>query len=122
MAYKIKLYADAQGNQPIKEYLRELGRNTDKDSRIQLSKIHEYIETLKEHGTRAGEPFVKHIDGDIWELRPLRDRLFFFAWQGDKFVLLHHYIKKTQKAPTREIAQAKRNLKDFIERSKNDEE
>jgi hypothetical protein len=32
------------------------------------------------------------------------------------------YVKKTQKAPAKEIAQAKRNLKDFTERSKRDEE
>jgi phage-related protein len=120
--YRIKLYADAQGNQPIKEYLADLAAKTDKDSRVKISKIDYYFQALREYGTRAGEPFVKHIDGDIWELRPLRDRFFFFAWQGDKFVLLHHYIKKTQKAPAKEIAQAKRNLKDFIERSKNDEE
>jgi phage-related protein len=75
---------------------------------------------LKAYGTRAGEPFVKRVDGDIWELCPLRDRFFFFAWHGDQFVLLHHCIKKTQKAPAREIAQAKRNLNDFIEKSGND--
>ncbi|MDR0963855.1 MAG: type II toxin-antitoxin system RelE/ParE family toxin [Clostridium sp.] len=43
--------------------------------------------------------------------------LVIFAWQGDTFVLLHHFVKKTKKAPAKEIAQAKRNLKDFIERS-----
>jgi phage-related protein len=120
--YGIKIYADARGNQPIKEYLVELAAKTDKDSRVKIGKIDYYFQALREYGTRAGEPFVKHIDGDIWELRPLRDRFFFFAWQSDKFVLLHHYIKKTQKAPAKEIAQAKRNLKDFMERSKNDGE
>jgi|GEM_PF-2696192 len=24
---------------------------------------------------RVGEPVVKHIDGDIWELRPLSNRI-----------------------------------------------
>ncbi len=33
-----------------------------------------------EHGTAAGEPYVKHLDGEIWELRPLRDRILF--WHG----------------------------------------
>jgi phage-related protein len=120
--YRIKLYADAQGNQPIKEYLLALAAKTDKDSRIKLNKIDYYFQALREYGTRAGEPFVKHIDGEIWELRPLRDRFFFFAWQGNTFVLLHHCIKTTQKTPVKELAQAKRNLKDFIERSKSDAE
>lgn len=37
------------------------------------------------------------------------------------FVLLHHFIKKTQKTPKREIDQAKRYLKDFKEREERDE-
>ena len=120
--YRIIFYRDAKGNQPIKEYLTQLADNTDKDSRIKLNKIDYYLQALREYGTRAGEPFVKHIDGDIWELRPLRDRFFFFCWQGDKFVLLHHFVKKTNKTPPQEIEQAKRNLKDFTERSAEDNE
>ena len=46
---------------------------------------------------------MKHLEGDIWELRPLRDRILFAAWVGDSFVLLHHFVKKTQKTPQREI-------------------
>jgi phage-related protein len=65
---------------------------------------------------------MKHITGDIWELRPIRDRFLFFAWQGDSFVILHQFIKKTQKTPDNEIEQAKRNMKDYIERSKQDEQ
>jgi phage-related protein len=122
IVYRIKIFADAQGNQPIKEYLTALAAKTDKDSRVKMSKIDYYFQALREYGTRAGEPFIKHIDGDIWELRPLRDRFFFFAWQDNNFVLLHHFVKKTQKTPVKEIKQAKRNLKDFIERSKSNEE
>jgi phage-related protein len=33
-----------------------------------------------------------------------------------KFVLLHHFMKKTQKTPPREIEQAERELKDFVAR------
>jgi phage-related protein len=119
--FNIVFYKDAQGKQPVKEYLVELSSKTDKDSRVKLSKIDYYLQALKEYGTRAGTPFVKHIDGDIWELRPLSDRFFFFCWQGDNFILLHHFRKKTQKTPQREIEQAKRNLKDFIERSSKNE-
>ena len=116
--FNIKLYRDAKGNQPIKEYLNDLANKTDKSSRIKLGKIDYYLQVLREYGTRAGKPFVKHIDDDIWELRPLSDRFFFFGWQGNRFILLHHYVKKSKKAPPQEIEQAKRNMKDFIERSK----
>jgi len=117
--YKIRIYKNAQGNQPIKEYLSDLAARPDKDSRIKLGKIDYYLQVLREYGTRVGSPFVKHIDGDIWELRPLHDRFFFFCWQGDTFILLLHFIKKTQKTPPKEIEQAKRNLNDLVERSAN---
>jgi phage-related protein len=64
---------------------------------------------------------VKHLDGEIWELRPLQDRILFAKWIHGGFVLLHHFVKKTRKTPTREIEQAKKNLQDFIQRSKTDE-
>jgi phage-related protein len=68
------LYANTQGRQPIKDYLTELAGKSDKDSRIKLNKIDYCFQVLREYGTRAGEPFVKHIEGDVWELRPLSDR------------------------------------------------
>ena len=39
----------------------------------------DYIELLSQHGTRAGQPYIKHLDAEIWELRPLRDRILFVA-------------------------------------------
>ena len=75
------------------------------------------MKILKEHGTRVGEPYVKHIEDEIWELRPLRDRILFVGQDGNRFILLHYFMKKTQKTPKREIEQAKRNMKDFVERS-----
>ena len=44
------------------------------------------------------------------------------AWLGGSFVLLHHFAKKTQKTPRREIEKAKRELKDLKERRLSDEE
>jgi phage-related protein len=119
--YSIKFYENEQGERPVRDYLKELGSKTDKDSRIKVNKIYDYIETLKEHGTRAGMPFVKHMDGDIWELRPFADRFFFFYWKDNQFVFLHYYHKKTNKTPPNELDQAKRNLKSFIERNGNND-
>lgn len=116
--YTIVFYQDRSGNQPVKEYLAELSKRTDKDSRINHSKINDYITLLKKDGLQLQEPYIKHLDGAIWELRPLRNRVLFFGHNGNEFVLLHHFIKKTQKTPKAEIDQAKRNMKDFIERSR----
>ena len=114
---KVFFYRDKNEKEPVAEYLEELAGKKDKDSRIKAGKINDYIQYLEAEGTRAGEPYVKHLDGEIWELRPLRDRILFAAWIGDRFILLHHFMKRTQKTPRREIEQAKRSLADYRERN-----
>lgn len=115
--HNIIFYKDKNGKEPIYEYLKALSQRDDKDSRIKLTKIQDYIKALATYGTSAGEPYIKHLDGDIWELRPLRDRVLFAAWVDSGFVLLHHFMKTTQKTPRREIIRARKELADFKERS-----
>ena len=67
--HAIYFYKDKQGNQPVLDYMRELARRDNKDSRIKLNKLNDYIELLSQHGTRAGQPYIKHLDAEIWELR-----------------------------------------------------
>lgn len=114
--YKIHFYRDRNGNRPVVDYIRGLANRRDKDSRIKVRKIQDYLDALGKYGLGLREPYIKHIDGDIWELRPLSDRFFFVAWTGSSFVILHHFVKKTQKTPQREIEQAKRELADLKER------
>ncbi|MCL2202787.1 MAG: type II toxin-antitoxin system RelE/ParE family toxin [Defluviitaleaceae bacterium] len=116
--YEVFPYTDKNGKSAVMEYIRELTVKNDKGSRIKANKILSYIDYLAEYGQRAREPYAKHIDGDIWELRPLQDRILFAAWDGNKFILLHIFKKETQKTPKREIKQALRNLRDYRERSK----
>lgn len=95
--YEIYFYRDKNGREPVAEYLTKLADRKDKDSRIKLNKIRDYLEMLSRSGTQAGEPYFKHLDGEIWELRPLRDRILFVAWMNGSYVLLHHFLKKKQK-------------------------
>ena len=116
--YKIEYYSDKNGDSEISEFFAELAEKakTSKDARINLNKIAAYMNALKEHGTRIGKPEVEYLGEDIWELRPLAHRIFFFYWKDNKFVLLHHYIKKSQKTPPKELAKAKSNMIDWKER------
>jgi phage-related protein len=117
--YHVITYQDRAGNDKIADYIDSLNQklNTNKDARVKYSKIMEYIGKLKTYGLAVGEPAMKHLTGtDLWELRPISDRIIFAYWKDDTFVLLHQFVKKTQKTPPREIAQAERNLKDFKER------
>lgn len=114
--FEIIFYRRANGETPVLDHLQRLALENTKDSRIRKNKALQYIKVLEQKGTRAGEPIVKHLDGDIWELRPSSDRILFAGLVGAKFVLLHVFAKKTQKTPKQEITQAKRELADFIER------
>lgn len=67
-------------------------------------------------GTRAGAPFTKYLDSEIWELRSLKNRILYAFYEEDTFVLLYHFGKKTRMTPKREIECAKRKLEDFKER------
>lgn len=95
--YKIYFYTDRNGKSQVKEYLSMLASKNDKDSRIKLTKIRDYIKVLSEHGTLIGEPYIKHIDGEIWELRPLRDRFLFAAWDGAILLFFISLRKKHKK-------------------------
>ncbi|MBQ7480006.1 MAG: type II toxin-antitoxin system RelE/ParE family toxin [Selenomonadaceae bacterium] len=119
--YRIKFYRSRDGKKPVLEYLRGLTKKNDKDSRIKANKIRDYIKTLSHYGTAIGEPYIKKLDGDIWELRPLQDRILFAAWVGKSFLLISHFVKKTQKTPRGEIEKAKRLLDEYRERSGNED-
>ena len=62
--YKIYVYKDANGNEPIVDYLKELSSKGDKNSRLNLKKIQDYINILQQYGKTAGEPYMKHLDGE----------------------------------------------------------
>lgn len=114
--HKIIFYVDRKGNSPLLRYINELETSKSKDSRIKLTKIREYVKALAVNGTYLPDRYVKHLEGEIWELRPINDRILFAGWANGAFVLLHSFVKKTQKTPKREIEQAKRELADFKER------
>ena len=95
---------------------------TGKGTLLAVNRLNHFL--LEQNGTRAGEPFVKKIDEkeDIWELRPLGNRILFVAYMNNTFVLLHVFQKKTQKTPTKQIEQARREVKDLKERGIEEDE
>ena len=121
--FDIKFYEDAHGHNDVKEFIKHLREKsvTNKDARINFNKVVAYLDILEEMGTRIGEPVTKHLDGEIWELRPLSNRILYAFYDGNTFLLLHHFVKKTRKTPPREIEKAKRELEDYKRRYSNDE-
>jgi phage-related protein len=79
--YEVVFYQDKNGKEPVNEYLQDLAQQKGKDSRIKLNKIRDYVKALSLYGTTIGEPYMKHLEGEIWELRPIRDRILFVAME-----------------------------------------
>ena len=115
--YKIIFYEDKKGNSPVLKYIESLAIRDDQESTKKFDRIMDYIERLRIGGTRIGSDYVKHLDGEIWKLRPIKDRILFAAWIENSFVLLHHFRKDTQKTPPGEIEKAKNELADFKNRN-----
>jgi phage-related protein len=60
---------------------------------------------------------ILHIVYDIMELGNAPGRvLFYFLYVGGRFIVLHGYQKKTERAPQREIATARRRMLDWLRR------
>lgn len=118
--FDIIFYSNENGVSEIEEFMRDLSKKAkkSKDARINRDKILQYLIVLSKKGSTIGQPTVKHIEGDIWELRPLKNRFFYYYWKDNQYVILHHFIKKSQKTPQREINKAKANLKDWLERNR----
>ena len=71
------------------------------------------------HGLeRMREPYVKHLEAKLWEMRLKgRDgiaRSLYVAAKGKRVVVVHSFVKKTQKTPRREIDFALKRAKDVI--------
>ncbi len=118
--FTIEFYEDERGYSDVKEFIMDLNDKaaTNKDARINLDKVVAYIDVLEELATRVGTPVTKHLDGEIWELRPLANRILYAYYENGVYVLLHHFIKKTQKTPKSEIEKAKREIEDYRRRHK----
>lgn len=116
--FEIVIYEDEDGYSEIQEWISDLNARAmkDKSARIQLEKLKYVIDRVEVDGTRAGDKFVKPIRDGIYELRPGNNRVMFFGWNGNHFVLLSQFSKEGQKTPVREIEKAQRLMKDWINR------
>ena len=114
--YKIKFYKDSQtGKSPVLEYIDNLNRK-------ERAKILKYIEFLREREGYLDEPYSKHIKGKIRELRVdfnrNRLRIFYFIFIEKTIILLHAFLKKTEKTRIQDIKKAEANYYNVLNNAK----
>jgi phage-related protein len=94
------------GREPVREWLKSLEQPDRKEIGLD-------IKTLQ-IGWPVGMPLARKVSDDLWELRSrLKAGISrtFFTMHAKKLVLLHGFVKKSQKTPTKELAIARRRLR-----------
>jgi phage-related protein len=108
-----EFYLEDDGTSPVEEFLDSLDLKT----RV---RFYWSMEQLRLRNVQAREPLVRHLEGDLWELREESRtniyRIIYFFFTGRRIVFLHGFQKKTQKAPPRELEVAQRRYLAFLAR------
>lgn len=105
MRLRVLFYKSTSGRQPVREWLKAL---PSPDRKI----IGEDLKTAQ-FGWPLGMPLIRKLEADLWEVRsnlPNRIARVIFTVEEDKMVLLHAFIKKSQKTPTSDLEVARRRL------------
>lgn len=102
----VQFYRSESGNEPVREWLRGLHVEDRKA-------IGDDIKTV-ELGWPIGMPLVRKMEADIWEVRvDLQQRIarVLFTVVGNQMVLLHGFIKKSQKTPESDLKVARLRMR-----------
>lgn len=111
--FDIVYFKNEKGECPLLEYFQMLvntGRVKD------LAIIQAKINLLKDYGyelPRISTNHAKHIEGKLYELRPGDNRILYFYYNQGTYVLLHAFMKKTNKTPSHEIEKANKEIKEY---------
>ncbi|HCM90606.1 MULTISPECIES: type II toxin-antitoxin system RelE/ParE family toxin [Vagococcus] len=106
--YELTFYETKKGVVPVDEFIETL-----KESKV--NRLLLIFDELEKKGARKGRPVVGHIEGKMYEIVLDRHRIFFYV-KGNELILLHSFLKQTQKTPKAEIKKAFREIDDWLNR------
>src|SRR5580704_10010218 len=102
----VQFFRTEAGREPLREWLKSLPRESRKI-------IGEDIKTVQ-FGWPLGMPLVRKLDKSLWEVRAhLPDGIarILFTTGDQRMVLLHGFIKKSQKTPREDLELARTRLR-----------
>ena len=109
MKLPVVFWKSDQGNEPVREWLREM----DTEARKAIGDDVRYVQEKWTEG--LGKPYVDGFGGGLYEVRTKHDKKEYrvlFCIEDDTMVLLHGFIKKTKKTPSAGVALARRRQKE----------
>lgn len=109
---RIKFYRKRSGGSPIQKYV---------DARpiIERTKCLGVFAVVGHYGRNSDQRFLKKLHGQglLWEIRVTTQREHRFLCTIDQgcILVMHAFIKKSQKTPLKELAVAQKRLKEYLQ-------
>lgn len=105
---EVYFYCETNGHEPVRKWLKSLNKEI-------RSIIGKDVCTIQE-GWPLGMPLLRSLGAGFWEIRstiPNGIARIIFITKESRMILLHGFIKKTEKSPVKEIEIAKRRAKNL---------
>jgi phage-related protein len=103
---EVRFFRTELGTEPVRQWLKSLEQADRKT-------IGEDIKTVQ-YGWPLGMPLVRKMEPDLWEVRSrLTNRIarVIFTVHDTTMILLHGFVKKSQKTPAADLRLARQRLK-----------
>ena len=104
----VRFYCTATGGSPVLDWLRGLDKTDRRAIGLDLMRV--------QFGWPIGRPLVGSLKDGLWEVRSTlpsqRIARLILCFHDQTLVVLHGFIKKSQKTPEGDLALAKRRMKE----------
>ena len=106
----VHFYRTEGGAEPVREWLRNLTRPDRHTIGLDLLRV--------QYGWPIGMPLVRSLKRGIWELRctlpSQRIARVLLCFHQGMLILLHGFVKKTQRTPAADLALARQRMKEVM--------
>lgn len=102
---RVVFYRTQAGNEPVRQWLKDMERE---DRKV----LGEDVKTAQ-YGWPLGMPLIRKLEPGLWEVRsrlPQGIARVLFTVSERTMVLLHGFVKKSQKTPPEELRTARQRL------------
>lgn len=115
--FDVIFYDDETGEKPVYSFLLSL------DTKMR-AKITALMKVLSEKGNTLREPYSKHLEDGIFELRCKQGsnivRVLYFFDYGHKIVVTNGFVKKSNRTPRSQIEISKQYRKAYLKGCKDE--
>lgn len=106
---QVQFYETPGGKEPVRDWFKDFAPDDRKIVGKDIAKV--------EFGWPIGMPYCRAMGGGLWEVRSNisdgRVARVLFAIVKSQMVLLHAFVKKSQRTPDRELELARKRMKDI---------